>query len=471
MRKLAVIIFVLSAVAAFSANSWTVMVFLNGDNNLESYAVDDFLEISGSEIDSSVASIVVQFDRISGYDTRYDNWTTAKIFNVHSKSMAPSSSNASSDLGEVNMGSPEVLSDFIINSIVSFPADRYALVLWDHGNSWYRSMKALDISIDDTNGYDSISVGGGELRNALASAFEVTEKVLDIMLIDACLSQTLTLSGEVQGYVSYVLASEDFVPGEGLDYTEFLNHIFSSSGAIGAESLGTAAVTDYWTDYMLGPDNTFSLLNLSYFTPFMTEFETLTQQFIAMSSYGYRKFVIETLESFVFDGYEKNADLGGFLEEVSTGGDYTGTTAELAGAALEAYGNMVVSASGHLKDYYASGGDATGVTIYFGNDTSYSASRLSTLYSWDDFLFSEAEKNPYAFFPNPSGEEYVYLGGLLNGDILSIYTIDGELLYFNDRITDLVEKIDIKDYPSGVYVALIVSPENGIVHRKFAKVR
>ena len=58
-------------------SGWTVMVYLDADNNLESAGIDDFLEMAlvGSTED---VNIVVQMDRISGDDSRYDNWTTAR---------------------------------------------------------------------------------------------------------------------------------------------------------------------------------------------------------------------------------------------------------------------------------------------------------------------------------------------------------------------------------------------------------
>ena len=56
---------------------WTFMVYMGGDNNLEQAAIDDFLEMAhvGSTGD---VHIVVQMDRVAGYDTSYDNWTDTR---------------------------------------------------------------------------------------------------------------------------------------------------------------------------------------------------------------------------------------------------------------------------------------------------------------------------------------------------------------------------------------------------------
>jgi hypothetical protein len=88
------------------------MVYLDGDNNLESCAIDDFLEMSSVSSTAGV-NIVVQFDRIPSYSSAYDDWTTCKRFLV-TPGMTPTPANALTDLGECNMGDPNTLSDFVV---------------------------------------------------------------------------------------------------------------------------------------------------------------------------------------------------------------------------------------------------------------------------------------------------------------------------------------------------------------------
>ena len=40
------------------------------------------------------------------------------------------------DIGEVNMGDPNTLTDFVKWGLETFPARHTALVLWDHGGGW-----------------------------------------------------------------------------------------------------------------------------------------------------------------------------------------------------------------------------------------------------------------------------------------------------------------------------------------------
>ena len=52
-------------------------------------------------------------------------------------------------LREVNMGDPNTLKEFIVRSVQNYPADRYALVIWNHGTGWldvdhYATVRALE---------------------------------------------------------------------------------------------------------------------------------------------------------------------------------------------------------------------------------------------------------------------------------------------------------------------------------------
>ncbi|MCX7806940.1 MAG: clostripain-related cysteine peptidase, partial [Planctomycetota bacterium] len=120
--------------------AWTFMVYMGADNNLEWAGIEDFLEMAsvGSTAD---VNIVVQFDRTPCFDTRYKNWSLANRFHIGA-GMEPYPKCAVADWGdgrgarEVNMGDPRNLTDFVKWAAENFPAERYALVLWNHGGGW-----------------------------------------------------------------------------------------------------------------------------------------------------------------------------------------------------------------------------------------------------------------------------------------------------------------------------------------------
>ena len=102
------------------------MVYLAGDNNLDAAGVDDLLEMKavGSTAD---VNIVAQFDRQGkGLQTR--RFYLRKGDNLDADVVA--------ELGETNTGDPAVLTDFAIWAITTYPAQRYMLVIWNHGSGW-----------------------------------------------------------------------------------------------------------------------------------------------------------------------------------------------------------------------------------------------------------------------------------------------------------------------------------------------
>lgn len=124
-----------------AAARWTILIYLAADNDLEPYGIQDFLEMAAVGGDANL-NIVVQFDRAAGYDTSYGDWTTCKRFSI-TPGLTPTAENALADLGEVNMGDPNTLRDFIDWGTNAYPAENYALVLWSHGNGWRKLWEAL----------------------------------------------------------------------------------------------------------------------------------------------------------------------------------------------------------------------------------------------------------------------------------------------------------------------------------------
>jgi len=270
--------------AALAADDWTFMVYLDGDNDLEGAGIDDFLEMSLVGSDANV-HIVVQFDRIDGYDTTYGDWQTCKRFYVTS-GMTPTDANAVSDIGEANMGDPATLTGFIDWATTNYPASNYALVLWDHGGGWRDEeraalLKALRMAKggeeledirkelgekrkpifkavcwDDTDGGDCLYMK--EVKSALNSA--TTD--MDLVGFDACLMGMIEIAHEIKDTgASVMVGSEEAEPWDGWPYDTILGDL-NSNPLLTAAQLGTAIVDRYYQSY--GNSETQSAIDLSH---------------------------------------------------------------------------------------------------------------------------------------------------------------------------------------------------------------
>jgi hypothetical protein len=241
-----------------NVKSWTYMVYLDGDNNLESAAIDDFMEMSSVGSSASV-NIVALLDRIAGYNNSYGDWTETRRFYI-TKDMQPLAANGVS-WGEANMGDPEVLLKFVRWAKAAYPANHYVLVLWDHGSGWkLRNISETlpkGISYDDTSSGDNINMP--ELRSTLNTLTSGGTYPFDILGLDACLMAMIEVDNQIKPYASIRVGSEELEPGDGWPYDTILSALVANPG-MSATTLATNIVDFYYASY--GNDQTQSAVNL-----------------------------------------------------------------------------------------------------------------------------------------------------------------------------------------------------------------
>ena len=176
-------------------SKWLVLVYLDGDNNLEDAAIDDFNEMENAlyNLGDADINILALFDRTRGYDSSNDDWSETRLYQVMPDN---NSSNINSVLlknyGELNMGNPVTLSNFISYAKKNYTYENLMLIFWNHGGG-ARSKDITDttsgsltkaVCWDDTDGEDCLYLD--EVQQALTYKFGSSNK-LDILGFDACL--------------------------------------------------------------------------------------------------------------------------------------------------------------------------------------------------------------------------------------------------------------------------------------------
>lgn len=169
-----------------------------------------------------------------------------------------------------NMGDAGTLQSFLEFGIMNFPAQQYALILWDHGGG-ATSGVCFDEYTDD---YLTMS----EIHEALERAnAAVGGFPLRFVGFDACLMATIEMANHLKDYASYMIASEELEPGSGWDYATWLWYL-EQDPFMDTETLGSIIV-DSFVETNLENDPydyvTLSMLDLSKIDAVTSELENI----------------------------------------------------------------------------------------------------------------------------------------------------------------------------------------------------
>jgi DNA uptake protein ComE-like DNA-binding protein len=243
---------------------WTVMVFLNAANNLEPFGIKDMneMEMVGSTPD---VNVVVELARYQGkqavkpngqyLSNPYSEFSgqfyigmdntpgTRRYYVLKDSDKARLRSVMLMNVGETDAGRPEPLANFGKWAVENFPAEHYALVIWNHGAGW------SGVSYDD-NTHHGMDLP--EVREALegicGSLKRQNKEHIDILDFDACLMATLEVGFELRNTVDTLVASQEVEPGDGNPYTDwlkFLSQYPEAPPAAIAKSLVEAYINSY----------------------------------------------------------------------------------------------------------------------------------------------------------------------------------------------------------------------------------
>lgn len=230
---------------------WTVMVMLDGDNDLERNTPRIFQELESVGSSNNV-NIVVQWDRIDGYDSTTGDWTETRRYYVIQDSSEEIASGLIIAPSQKDLSNAAELVDFVTSSAALLPAERYAFFVYDHGGNWRGGFR------DDTT---------GALMNSseLASAFSIITATLgdnvDLVGLDECCMASVEVSALLSPYVSWLLASERFIHN-GFDYATPL-FALSANPEMNASTLAASFVSSYDSYAVWSGEATLSAVDLS----------------------------------------------------------------------------------------------------------------------------------------------------------------------------------------------------------------
>jgi hypothetical protein len=175
-------------------DTWTVMLYLNAeDPNFESiltkYRTDIEAFIGGK---TGFLTVTILYDGTA--NGTGPSGTTRYVVQPNGN-YTPGTNEW--DRGELNMGHPDTLANFVTWSMDQYPADHYYLAVDDHGDGVY------GISTDSTSNNDQLTPP--DLYSALKSATHNGNRRIDIFDFEACLMGLAENAYDLREWVDFVV--------------------------------------------------------------------------------------------------------------------------------------------------------------------------------------------------------------------------------------------------------------------------
>lgn len=229
------------------SGQWTILVYMNAANNLDTDSVYNIEQMQQAAANPQVRIVVQWKQSTSVVPTSTFNGTRRYLIQPGSSSAVQST--LIQDMGtNVDMGVPQTLNAFIAWGKANYPAQRYALVLWDHGNGWKPKQRR---SLAPVTGAQSKTKPAFSYDGQTGNAIQIWQlpqalgsQHLDMVVWDCSLMQMAEDAYELRNNTRYVVGSEESPPGTGFPYNTVLANFQNSPGN------STLSLAETWVDDM-----------------------------------------------------------------------------------------------------------------------------------------------------------------------------------------------------------------------------
>ena len=268
-----------------------LMVFIAGDNDLDTFGSTDIEEMMSVADTGDNLTILVQQDQSK--DARDSGTKRYVIRNGQKESIE--------HLGETNTGDSNTLTEFLKWGMENYEAERNIAVLWNHGggtrdelfpgyennetNATMRSVAKVNPTLGNQpsifseelrlkrvaelmeeyeveQGKPTRSIETAEAKSILfdddakdfldnlelKQVFVDLGKKLDIIGFDACLMNMLEVAYQLRDHTEVVVGSEELEPGKGWDYAALVTFLVENPNASN-EEIGKAIVDGFVASY------------------------------------------------------------------------------------------------------------------------------------------------------------------------------------------------------------------------------
>lgn len=466
-------------------DTWTIYVYLCG-SDLESnggQATTDLNEMLEAELPDNVR-VLIQTGGASSWqnDTIDPNYIERYLYHDNTFSLVDQQPSSS-------MGDPATLSSFLAFGEQNYPADHKVFIFWNHGSG-----SVYGAAFDEL--YDNDSLTLNEMQQAFQSVYPLSMEnpPFEIIGFDTCLMSTIDTAKTFSPIAKYLVASEELEPGNGWNYTDWLNQFGQDTGINGAQ-LGKIICDSYvegCVQYDTASDITLSVTDLSKVPALAKAYDEMGKEALLTASREPSKFLAALGRNAVAaENYGGNTKEQGYTNMVDIG-----NLAENSHNLLPKTTPTFLSALDQCVVYRVSGlyrRHATGLSGYF----SYNGDKDN----FNDFATistaSEPFKHLFSLLLNgkltPQGKSYLSALGYENApELITLKTTaledfpvsvteDGSaLLNLGESTADLLKSVHMQliyfDTDEDIMIALgsdnnlVADWDNGIFQDNFQNV-
>ena len=257
--------------------SWAIYWYLCGSDLETEYAcaTGDLLELLEVNLPDNV-NIVIQTggaevwqnDAMDASKTQRWLYDSDGLFLVDEQPLA-------------NMGEAQTLYDFLAFAEASYPAEKTAVIFWNHGGG-----SVTGASFDENYEFDSLDLL--EMYAAFDTLWPADKEnpVLELVGFDACLMATIDVAATFQPFAKYLAASEEVEPGNGWLYSQWVKDL-AENPSMDGEELGISICNAYYKGcekVRTAGQATLSLTDLTKLDDLLLAYETFGEEaFLAAS--------------------------------------------------------------------------------------------------------------------------------------------------------------------------------------------
>ena len=399
---------------ALEDGSWAVYWYLCG-SDLESnggFATNDLSELMEVELPENVnvvietgGSAVWQNDLMDA--DKLQRW----LYNSEGLQLVDEQPSAS-------MGEAQTLADFLSFAKENYPAEKTAVVFWNHGGG-----SVTGAAFDEIYGYDSLTLD--EMYQAFSSVWNpsMEKQPLELIGFDTCLMATVDVAYTFADLAHYLVASEETEPANGWYYSQWVGTL-AQNPSMNGEELGKVICDAYYAgcEEVGTQDNTtLSLTDLTKVQTLLDAYDTFGAEALAaactdpgfLSQFGRVAAQSENYGGNTKEqGYTNMVDLGHMARQsVGMLGSAQEVLDALDDCVLYQVGGQYRTEATGLSCYYSYNGDVEDFNSYAGLGAGVA---FKYFYSYE--LTGELDDSGMAYIADMDFEELPEVKNLLSTD-------------------------------------------------------